>query len=154
MRPHPAAATWGAVLPGAGRGEVSKEALPTGIWLLCRGGELVRSGTFQGSALLALTSLSVPTQAPSHVPCLSPTLAIWWTHELIRFPRHLWSHSASHTGALLLAADLQSSDVPSFIHPSPEIALSSFYLCPEDLLKCSPRPEPGLCARGASVSPA
>lgn len=64
MRPHPAAATWGAVLPGAGRGGVSKEALPTRVCLLCRGEEKERSGTFLGSSLLALTSLSVPTQAP------------------------------------------------------------------------------------------
>lgn len=41
-------------------------------------------------------------------------------------PRYLWSHSASHTGARFLAADLQSSDVPTFIFPSQEIAFSSF----------------------------
>lgn len=71
MRPHPAAATWGAVLPGAGRGGVSNEALPTRVWLLCKGGEMGRNGTFQGSsgdllgmALLPLTSMSGPTEAP------------------------------------------------------------------------------------------
>lgn len=71
MRPHPAAATWGAVLPGAGRGGVSKEALPTRVCLLCKGREMGRSGTFQGSAgdllgmaLLPLTSMSGPTEAP------------------------------------------------------------------------------------------
>lgn len=49
MRPHPAAATWGAVLPEAGRGGVSKEALPTRVWHLCGGGEMKRNGTFRDS---------------------------------------------------------------------------------------------------------
>lgn len=40
--------------------------------------------------------------------------------------RYLWSHSASHTGARLFPADLESSDVSTFILPSREIALSSF----------------------------
>lgn len=68
MRPRPAAATWGAVLPGVGRGGVSKEALPTRVCLFCKGGEMGRRGTFQysagellGVALLHLTSLSVPS---------------------------------------------------------------------------------------------
>lgn len=46
MRPRLTAATWGAVLPGAGQGGVSKEALPNWVWLFCKGGEMGRSGTF------------------------------------------------------------------------------------------------------------
>lgn len=71
MRPRPAAATWGAALPGAGRGGVSKEALPSRVWLFCRGGETGRNGTFQRGAgdllrvtPLPLISLSVPSRTP------------------------------------------------------------------------------------------
>lgn len=102
MRPRPAAATWGAVLPGAGRGGVSKEALPSRVWLFCMGGETGRSGTFRarlGTRRERPLCLWSHSQFPSRLPSTFLVCPLCWPHGQVSHP--LWSHSASSMGALL-----------------------------------------------------
>lgn len=82
------------------------------------------AGELLGAALLLLTSPSV--RAPCHIPGLSPTLAIWWTHELVKFP-------ATSDPALppirepcsrLLILSLLMSQSSSFLHGPSLVAIS------------------------------